>query len=124
VTTETAAVAEAINLLDLTPRRVAGWQQRGDGKVVIERPRPLARGWHGVKERLSYWLSMPRLKLDRIGSFTWQRLDGVTSVGTIAEAIRQELGEVDQVEERLGVFIRYLYREGMIDYTERPAQDR
>jgi hypothetical protein len=112
-----AAVPETVNLLDLTPVRVAEWQECENGNVVIERPKPSATGWAGIKERLAYWLSTPRMRLDRIGSFTWLRLDGATTVGEIAEAIRQELGDSKQTEERLGVFIRYLHNEGMIEYT-------
>jgi hypothetical protein len=110
------AVPEAINLLDVAPVRVADWQQRDDGNVVIERPKPSATGWAGIKERLAYWLSTPRLRLDRIGSFTWLQLDGATTVGEIAESIRKEHGASKQTEERLGVFIRYLHNEGMIRY--------
>jgi hypothetical protein len=110
-------VPETINLLDLAPQRVAEWQELDDGRVVIKRPKPSASGWAAVKEWLAYWLSTPRLRLDQTGSFTWSRMDGATTVGEIAEAIRRELGDSSQTEERLGVFIRYLHNEGMIRYS-------
>jgi hypothetical protein len=112
-----SAPVEESNLLDLAPTRCAEWQNGEDGLVVLVRPRPkMGAGLRSFAERLCFWLSTPRLRLDRLGSFTWLRLDGKTTVGTIAEAIRNELDESEQIGERVGRFIRSLHREGMVKY--------
>ena len=87
------------NLLEMTPVRVAAWQEVED-RVVVERPRPSRRGIPGVGERLSYFLSMRKIRLDERGSFLWLLVDGRRSVAEVAEAMREQFGdEVEPAEE-------------------------
>ena len=104
------------NLLEMTPLRVAHWQEIDD-RVVVERPRPGARGWRGLGERVSYFLSMRKIRLDERGSFLWHLVDGDRSVAEVAEAMRLEFGEeVEPAEERVGHLIRLLRRERLLAY--------
>ena len=104
------------NLLEMTPLRVADWQEIDD-RVVVERPRPGARGWRGLGERVSYLLSMRKIRLDERGSFLWHLVDGERSVAEVAEAMRLEFGEeVEPAEERVGHLIRLLRRERLLAY--------
>lgn len=105
-----------INLLDLAPVRLARWEEAGD-RVVLQRPRPPRGGLKGFLGRVSYSLSASRIRLDDVGSFAWRRLDGRTTVGEAAEAMRQHFGEkAEPAEERLGQFVRTLRREGMLAF--------
>ena len=104
------------NLLEMTPVRVAAWQEVKD-RVVVERPRPSGRGIPGLGERLSYFLSMRKIRLDERGSFLWHLVDGRRSVAEVAEAMREQFGdEVEPAEERVGHLIRLLRRERLLAY--------
>jgi len=105
---------ERVNLLELAPVRIAPWKLAGE-RVVLHRPPPRARGLKGLGELVSCWLAAARIRLDALGSFTWQRLDGAATVGEIAAALRAELGE-EAAEERVGRFVRDLHREGFLAY--------
>ena len=68
---------------------------------------PYGRGRLGRK--LEKWLRAPshEVHLDDIGTFVWQRCDGATRVGSIAEAMREHFGErVEPVEDRLVLFLQ------------------
>ena len=111
-----ARTLQDVNLLDLAPVRQAQWEEAGE-RVVLHRPRPARGGLKGLLGRISYSLSASRIRLDDIGSFAWHRLDGQTTVGEVAEAMRQHFGEkAEPAEERLGRFVRMLRREGMLAF--------
>jgi len=104
------------NLLEMVPQRVADWEEVED-RVVVERPRPSKQGLPGVGERLSYFLSMRKIRLDERGSFLWHLIDGERSVAEVVEAMRSEFGEeVEPAEERVGQLIRLLRRECLLAY--------
>ncbi len=106
----------AVNLLELAPVRLAKWEVK-DERVIVHRPKPRTTGLRGLADRISHLLSPPRIRLDPIGSFAWQRLDGETTVGAVAEAVRAEFGEsAEPVEDRVGYFVRLLRREEMLAY--------
>jgi len=107
---------DGVNLLDLSPVQLAGCEER-EGKVVLLRPKPRTRGLRGLSDRITTFMSAPKVRLDDFGSFAWRRLDGKTTVGEIAAALRKEFGEAaEPAEDRLGLFIRVLRREGMLGY--------
>lgn len=99
--------------------------------MVIERPRPTARGLRAATEWLSFLMSTRRIRLDPKGSYAWTRLDGHCSVRQLADAMRQEFGaEIEPAEERLGVLIRQLRTQELVAYPgwdgagEAPPPDR
>jgi hypothetical protein len=105
-----------VNLLEIAPVRSAEWEEI-DGRVVIERPRPLAPGLRAPLQWLGFLMSTRRIKLDALGSYAWARLDGAHSVAELAEAMRREFGaEVEPAEERLGTLIRQLRSQDMVIY--------
>ena len=104
------------NLLDIAPRRLAQWEQAGD-RVVLIRPKPEPSGWRTPFEWVTFWMAPRRLKLDEIGTFSWQRLDGKATVGEVASALRRQFGErAEPCEERVGKFVRLLRREQLVDF--------
>ncbi|NJL29540.1 MAG: PqqD family protein [Thermoanaerobaculia bacterium] len=112
-----AGSLEGINLLDLAPVRLADWTE-AEGRVTLVRRRPEGKGVKAFFHRFFSYHLVPRLvKLDAVGTFAWQRLDGSQRIAEIAEAMRRELGDsVEPAEERLGHFVRTLRREGFLAY--------
>ncbi len=96
--------------------RCAEWEEI-DGRVVIERPRPLAPGLRAPLQWLSFLMSTRRIRLDAQGSFAWTHLDGARSVAELAEAMRREFGAgIEPAEERLGTLIRQLHSQDLVTY--------
>ena len=105
---------EAPNLLDLKPVRLVESERTDDDRVTLLKPkftwRPLAK------------LVQPRLKrpyykihLDEIGTFVWDRIDGETTVGDMADAARAHFGErIEPVHGRLKTFLAQLERGALI----------
>ena len=109
--------SEGIDWLGVVPVRAAEWSET-DGRIVIERPRPTERGLRRLFGWLSYYSAARRLRLDDLGAFVWDRIDGATTLGAIAEFLRDEFGEsVGTAEERVIVFVKMLYRERLVELT-------
>lgn len=105
-----------VDLLELRPVRLAEWDEK-DGRVVVNRPRPTTRGLRGLADLISYWLSVPRIRLDEVGSVTWLLLDGRRTVGEVAQQVRERFGDaLEPVEERTGIFVRTLRYQGFLAY--------
>jgi hypothetical protein len=106
-----------VDLLELTPMRRVAWLERDDGRVVIDRPRPPIDGLRGLFRRAGWALAPRRIRLDEIGSFAWRRLDGATKVRALAGVIRDAFPDsCDQLEERLGAYLRAMRRLGLISF--------
>lgn len=109
---------EAVNLLEVTPVRIADWEERSE-RVVVIRPHTSRQGLVGLIDRLLFLLSARRIRLDSIGSFAWTNLDGEQTVGQVAELLREKFGdEVNLAEERLGHLVRVFRREGLVAYKD------
>jgi hypothetical protein len=106
------------NVLDLTPLRIADWEDHGD-RVVVVRPRPAAPWYLLAIEWLRYALAVRRIRLDAVGSAVWRACDGRNAVADIVNQVRGAFGErVEPVEARLGGLIRRLRSEGLLAYRE------
>ena len=64
------------------------------------------------------WLLTPRrIRLDEVGSFAWRRLDGATKVSSLAGAMCDVFPDArDQLDERLGQYLRALRRLRVISF--------
>lgn len=110
---------KVVDLLELTPMRRVPWLERDDGRVVIDRPRPPIDGMGGLFRRAGWMLSPRRIRLDEVGSFAWRRLDGATKVRALAGVIRDAFPDsCDQLEERLGAYLRAMRRLRLISFQE------
>ena len=108
-----------VDLLELTPMRRVPWLERDDGRVVIDRPRPPIDGLGGLFRRAGWVLSPRRIRLDEVGSFAWRRLDGATKVRALAGVMRDAFPDsCDQLEERLGDYLRAMRRLRLISFPE------
>jgi len=111
----------SVNVLDVTPVRLAAWEERGD-RVVLIRPRPRAAWYLLPYEWLRYLLAVHRIQLDAVGSAAWLACDGARTTGDIASLLRDAFGEtVEPVEQRLGQLVRRLRHEGLLAYRELDA---
>ena len=63
-------------------------------------------------------MSASRIRLDDMGSFSWERMDGTRTVQEIAQELRAEFGdEVEPAEERLAPLVRFLRQEDLVRYV-------
>jgi len=107
---------ERVNLLDLSPFRLASWEDE-EGRVVVLRPEPVSRGIRGLLDRFFFRMSARRIRLDEVGSVAWRHLDGNRTVGQIAALLTDEFGSrVAPAEERLARLVRNLRDEGFLAY--------
>ncbi len=109
---------EGVNLLGLTPRRVAEWEE-ADGRLVLLRPYPDSVGLKGALDRFFHRMSASRIRLDEIGAFAWLHFDGDRTVAEVGELLRAEFGDqVEPAEERLGHFVWVMRKEGFLIYPD------
>ena len=113
---------ETVNLLEVSPVRLAEWTEK-QGRVVIIRPKTLRAGPLGWIDMVLYMLSARRIRLDAFGSFAWLQLDSETSVGQVVARMREQFGEnVEPAEERLGHLIRVFRSQQFVAYPHWDAQ--
>lgn len=106
-----------INLLELRPVRLAEWEEREDGVLVLIRPRPRGRGLRVALERLMSHAATQRIRMDHVGKVAWLALDGARTVGDVAALLRERFGaSAEPAEERLGTLVQMLRREGFLGY--------
>lgn len=109
---------EKTNLLELTPTRNVSWEPAEDQRVVLLIPKFKSRFTVKYFEPLLAKKHF-RLKLDAYGSFVWNRIDGNTTVMSIADSMKTHFGDaVDPVYERVGKFIHMLQREKFISLKQ------
>lgn len=106
-----------VNLLHVTPVRVAEWEEQEDGRVVVHRPEPRTSGLRYLVDRLLFEMSTRRIRLDPVGSTAWRALDGARSVADVAALLRAEFGEdVEPVEQRVSKLVQMLRSQLLIEY--------
>jgi hypothetical protein len=98
------------NLLELRPSRLVECEHTAEGRVVLLKPKFT---WGPLAKLLQPRLKRPHFKvhLDEIGTFIWDRIDGDTGVGAIADAAREHFGaKIEPVYERVKTFLNQLER--------------
>ena len=102
----------------LIPERKTRWEINPDTNfVVIKKPK--------FKNTFLKKYLLPRLKkpdysvkLDKVGSFVWQNIDGKTTFSEIGEKMKCEFGDsIEPVDDRLGQFINSLRRYDFITFV-------
>ena len=79
-------------------------------------------------EKFFRWLvkkpSVSDVKLDEIGTFVWQEIDGKKNVFEIGQKMKEKFGEIcEPVYDRLIMYMRYLIRMGWV-VMEKTAQSK
>ena len=108
-----------LNLLELYPLQNVKWEQNEDGLVVLILPRIKSPF---IKKLFERFLKRPdyHVNLDEFGSFVWHKIDGVTSVQSIGDALLDEYGEkIEPVFDRLSLFINSLAHNKFIIIREK-----
>jgi Coenzyme PQQ synthesis protein D (PqqD) len=98
------------NLLEMVPERNREWVAAESGEVRVLEPR---YGRSAAGRWLAARVARPNIeiKLDELGSAVWRACDGRTSVGQIADGLREEFGDrIEPATERLARFFRGLER--------------
>jgi hypothetical protein len=106
--------APAPNLLDLKPVRLVECERTDEGHVTLLKPK---FGWGPLRKLLQPRLKRPfyKIHLDEIGTFVWDRLDGDTTVGVIADAALAHFGEkIEPVHGRLRTFLMQMEGGGLV----------
>jgi hypothetical protein len=114
----------SVNLLDLTPEQLVGWEISENGNVVVIIPK-------FQNELLVKWL-LPRLKyphvrakLDKMGSFVWKQCDGRTTVAQIADRMRAEFEEsAGSVEDRIRTFLLMLEKSELVNLNAHATETK
>jgi hypothetical protein len=106
---------QALNWEKVVAKHSIGWEGGPDDLAVLLVPRfrkgPLAK-WLQPKLRRPHI----RVKLDKIGSFVWKRVDGSKPFASIVEDMRSEFGEtIEPAEERLIKFFSILNKDKFIE---------
>ncbi len=105
---------EPVDWARLRPRRACGWEER-DGRISLLAPR-FGRGRLG--RALDGWFRLRpvRIRLDALGTFVWERIDGIRTVRDIAGELQAAFGaRAEAAGERLPRFLRTLERGRLID---------
>jgi hypothetical protein len=106
--------APGINLLDLKPVRLVESERSAEDRAVLLRPK---FAWGPLRKLLQPRLKRPfyKVHLDEIGTFVWDRIDGATTVGQMADAALAHFGEkIEPVHGRLATFIHQLEKGAFI----------
>lgn len=109
--------AEPVNVFELCPRQLVGWEPGENELVVVLVPK--------FRNRFAVKWVMPRLskpyvrvKLDKLGSYTWKQCDGKTTVAEIADRMKNEFGEAaEPVDERVPAFVLKLTKTDLLAIT-------
>ncbi len=112
-----------VNLLDLIPKRIARFEESGDGLITILKPK--------FKNKMLVKYLMPRVKspnfkvnLDEFGSFVWKQCDGKRTVEQIGNLLKEKFqDDIEPVYDRLALFIQSLARYRFIEYKNYDRQN-
>lgn len=94
------------------------WEINPETKLVVIKKPKFKNAY--LKKYILPKLKNPNytVKLDKIGSFVWQLIDGKLSFGDIAVKMSEEFGElIEPVNNRLGQFINSLRRYEFIHFV-------
>lgn len=106
-----------LNILNLTPKRLLDYEVNNDGLINVLVP----RFKNHFLQKLAFQKRTPYIKanLDKIGSITWELIDGKRTSADIANLLTEKYGEeLKQVYERIGIFLQKLNQNNFITFIE------
>lgn len=108
-----------INTMDLVPVRLRGHEEK-DGKIIVMIPKFRNRVYHTLAPFTARMFF--RIKLDDLGTNTWQGIDGERNVQQICDYIRTINMEDEQnltdLDDRLANYIMMLYQRKFISFKQ------
>jgi lipopolysaccharide biosynthesis protein len=109
--------SEALNMVPVRNDAVTA-TTTGDGHVLLAYPLAV-KPWFGrLAEKVNLWDQRPmvkRLELDEMGTFVWDRIDGLRSVRRIADEFAAHYGvQPREAELSVTAFIKNIGQRGII----------
>ena len=108
---------DSIDWTKLIPEKNIKWELNPETNfIILKKPKfknPL------LKKYLLPKLKNPEfsVKLDEVGTFVWQKIDGKMTFAEIAKKMQEKFGEsIEPVDERLGQFINSLRQHDFITF--------
>ena len=94
-----------------------------DGKVTVHM---VHRGFYAwIAQKFFHRPRVSHIDLDRMGSFIFQRIDGMRTVGELALLVKAEFGqEAEPLYDRLVQYMRILRNNGFICYVGKDREKR
>ncbi len=112
-------ILKKISAPELIPMRLKG-HEINEGKVVILYPKFESKIYHAFSPRLEKLFF--RIKLDDLGSDTWEAIDGERNVRDICQHIREKSGygspDIEDLDERLSKYMTMLYERKFISFRQ------
>ena len=108
-----------VNYLDMVPSRGSmDWHAGEDGRVTLEIEN---RGvFHTIAQKLFRKPRISYVHLDELGSFIWQRIDGVQTVGELAGPVKEQFGEAaEPLYPRIARYFQVLESYGFVTLQEK-----
>jgi hypothetical protein len=108
-----------INTMDLIPVRTQKYEKK-EGKIIILIPKFKSRFYHAIAPSTARLFF--RIKLDDLGSTTWEAIDGKRNIQELGNFIREgsHEGEPDlpDLDERLSKYMMMLYERRFISFKQ------
>jgi len=116
---ERRKILKRISAPDLIPIRIRS-NEVEDGRVVVLIPKFASKIYHLFSPRLEKLFF--RIKLDDLGSATWNAIDDKRSVKEIGDFIRaghyEPAIDLDELDDRLAKYITLLYEKRLISFRQ------
>jgi hypothetical protein len=106
-----------MNILELTPIQILGYERRKDGQIDVLVP----RFKNNFLQKLMPKNRCPYIKanLDEIGSAAWELFDGKRTVKEIANILEEKFQEqITPAYERLAMFVQKMNANRFITFIE------
>jgi hypothetical protein len=115
---ERKKILKNTNTLDLTPVKLHNDEVNDDGMVTVFVPKfknELAKKYIVPKLKSSNF----NIKLDKLGSEVWKKMDGKNKVHEIINQLSEKYGDdFKKPEERITKYLFQLYEQKLISFNE------
>ena len=106
------------NYLDYVPAisEKNSWEVKADGLVTIHMVHRGVYAW--IAQKAFHRPRVSHIDLDAMGSFIFQRIDGIRTVGQLAQLVKEEFGQqAEPLYDRLAKYMQILRNNGFIYYV-------
>ena len=105
-----------LNILDLIPKRLLEHELNNEGLIDVLVPRFKIKFLQKlIPQNISPYI---KANLDDMGSKVWELIDGTHTARDIADVMKEKLSDVEQIHQRVGLFLQKLYKNNFITFVE------
>lgn len=116
---ERRRILKKTSALDLVPVRIRGHEAEED-KIVVLVPKYESRIYHIFSSRLKELHF--RIRLDQLGSATWEAMDGNRSVRDISDHLKEhpvlKQHDLSELDDRLSKYMTMMYERRFITFRQ------